>query len=242
MPQVVTCNGQLFEHIETFKHDFFAATGLYRGPAGLAVLKLGRQTDLLTIPMKWLARYLTRREVGFYRALAGTPGVPALVGTVWDDCGFLHEFVPGRPLARDSQVPDGFFDELLTLLRRLHERHFAYVDLNKRENILLGEDGHPYLIDFQIALHLPPTGWRRLAPVRWLLARFQHGDYYHALKHKRRLRPDLLSPDERAVVERPSWWIRLHRRVTRPLTSLRRRLLKRLKRSERTPVPGASAR
>jgi serine/threonine protein kinase len=241
MPPAVTCDGQRFEHVQTFKHDFFAATGLYRGPAGLAVLKLGRQSDFLTIPMRWMARLLTRREVGFYRALAGTPGVPALIGTVCGDSGFLHEFVPGRPLARDAQVSDRFFDELLALLRRLHERHFAYVDLNKRENILLGDDGRPYLIDFQIALHLPPEGWRRLAPIRWLLARFQHGDYYHALKHKRRLRPDLLTPAERAAAERPDFWIGLHRRVARPLTNLRRRVLKRLKRSEESTVPGASA-
>lgn len=241
MPPVVTCNGRLLEHIETLKHDFFAATGLYRGPEGLAVLKLGRQTDLLTLPMKWMARYLTRREVSFYRTLADTPGIPAFLGTVWDDCGFLHEFVPGRPLTRDARIPDSFFDELMNLLGRLHERHIAYVDLNKRENILLGDDGHPYLIDFQIALHLPPRGWRRLPPVRWLLARFQLGDYYHALKHKRRLRPDLLSPAEQAVVERPSVWIRLHRLVARPLTNLRRRVLRRLKRSEKTAVPGASA-
>ena len=78
--------------------------------------------------------------------------------------------MPGYPLGRDERVSDTFFDELAELVSWLHERHMAYVDLNKRQNILMGDDGRPYLIDFQISLHLPPTGWRRwrgLMHCRW---------------------------------------------------------------------------
>jgi len=240
LPTQVTCAGQRFEHVRTFKHDFFAATGLYRGPDGLAVLKMGRQNEFMTIPADWIGAFLTRREVRIYELLQDVSGVPRLIGTVGPN-GFLHEFVPGHPLARDERVSDTFFDELLAMIETLHARHLAYVDLNKRQNVLMGDDGKPYLIDFQIALHLPPLGWRRLQPVQWLLQRFQHGDRYHWLKHKRRLRPDLLSDAERAEVERLSIWIRLHRRLTRPLTSLRRHALKRLGRSETAEVAGSSA-
>ena len=240
MPRQVTCRGQRFEHVKALKHDFFAATGLYRGPEGLAVLKIGRQTDFLTIPVGWIGVWLTRREVRLYRLLQGMPGVPRLIGTVGRN-GFLHDYVPGHPLARDEQVSDTFFDELLAMIAELHAREMAYVDLNKRQNILIGDDGRPYLIDFQISLHLPPIGWRRLRPVRWLLARCQQADRYHCLKHKRRLRPDLLTDSQRTEVERISFWIRLHRGLTRPLTNLRRRTLKRLSRSERVEVAGSSA-
>jgi hypothetical protein len=77
--------------------------------------------------------------------------------------------------------------------------------------------------------------------VQWLLRRFQHGDRYHCLKHKRRLRPDLLSAAERGEVERIGLWIRLHRWLSRPVTNLRRRTLKRLKRSETVEVAGSGA-
>jgi hypothetical protein len=153
----------------------------------------------------------------------------------------MHAFVPGHPLGRREIVGDIFFDELLALVRALHARHVAYVDLNKRQNILVGDDGRPYLIDFQIALHWPPTGWRRWQPLRWLLAHFQHGDYYHCLKHKRRLRPDLLTADEAAVLRRLSPWIRLHRWLTRPLTDLRRRTLRHLQAGADGAVPGSAA-
>lgn len=242
LPEAVRCNGARFEHVETFKHDFFAATGLYRGPDGaLAVLKLGRRTRFLSLPAAWIGRFLTRREARMYARLQGLRGIPRFIGVVGRDAGLLHEFVPGHPLGRDEPVSDAFFDELLALLAHLHSLHIAYVDLNKRQNILMGDDGRPWLIDFQISLDIAPRGWGALPPARWLLARFQHGDWYHCLKHKRRLRPDQLTEAERRQVERLSLAIRFHRAIARPLTHLRRAILARLKRRETTEVVGSSA-
>lgn len=240
MPRTVVCDGRRYDHVQTYKHDFFAATGLYRGPDTFAVLKLGRFNDFATIPMAWIGAFLACREMRLYRLAQDLPGVPRLIGPV-GKTGFLHEFVPGHPLGRNERVSDTFFDELLETLKTLRRRHIAYVDLNKRQNILMGDDGRPHLIDFQISLHLPPTGWRRIAPVRWFLRRFQDADRYHCLKHKRRLRPDLLTDAERAEVEQLSVWLKIHRSVTRPLTNLRRRILRRLARSETSEVAGSAA-
>ena len=240
MPESVRCGDERYELVETFKHDFFAATGLYRGHGGAAVLKVGRVNDLLGIPAAWIGQFLTRREVRLYRVAQGLPGIPKLIGTVGRNA-FLHEFIPGHPLERHERVSDAFFDQLRDLLAALHERGMAYVDLNKRQNILVGADGRPYLIDFQISLHAEPQpGFKGFAANR-ILRRFQHADRYHYLKHKRRLRPDLLTEEERATVEELSFWIRLHRRVARPLTNLRRRILKRLNRSEDTEVAGSAS-
>jgi hypothetical protein len=240
MPPTVQSAGRRFAHVRTFKHDFFAATGLYRGPEGLVVLKCGRQTNLGGVPLDWIGSLLTGREARLYRQLQGTPGIPRYVGMVGGRA-FLHEFVPGHPLQRNEPVCDAFFPRLERLLAALHERHIAYVDLNKQENILVGDDGRPYLIDFQISLHLPPHRWWRAAPMRWLLQRFQQADRYHLLKHKRRLRPDLLTPAERERAKRLSIWIRLHRLIARPLTNMRRRLLRRLRGSQSADVAGSSA-
>jgi hypothetical protein len=240
LPPTVSHVGKAYRHHETFKHDFFAATGLYDGPDGLAVLKLGRTTDFLSLPMDWLGNYLEGREYCVLQRIQDIPGVPRLIGQIGSN-GLLREFVPGHPLGRREAVSDSFFAELESILKALHARHIAYVDLNKRQNILVGNDGRPYLIDFQISLHIPPTGWGRFWPFRWLLARFQQADTYHYLKHKRRLRPDLLTPAERARVERLSLWIRLHRYLTRPLTYLRRSTLVRLHKTEIESVPGSAA-
>lgn len=240
MPPVVMCEGQRYVHVSTFKHDFFAATGLYEAPASLTVLKMGRTTPILALPAGWIGRLLARREIRLYRLLQDLPNIPRLTGAV-GAAGIMHSFVPGRPLRREDRVSDTFFPELEHVLAAIHARHMAYVDLNKRENILLGDDGRPYLIDFQISLHLPPTGWRRLPPVRWFLLRFQEADRYHLAKHKRRLRPDQLRPEELASLERLSVWIRLHRLIARPLTQLRRKLLAFVGRGDKTTVPGSSA-
>ncbi len=240
LPSKVTCAGRRYTLLKTFKHDFFAATGLYEGPRGLAVLKVGRSNPVAGVPFEWLGRYLTRREARHYELLRGTPGVPNFLGTA-GRTGFMHEFVPGRVLGRRDEVRTAFFDELETLLDAVHGRDMAYVDLNKRQNIIVGDDGKPYLIDFQISAWLPRRGWRGLLPVQWLLHRFQRADRYHFLKHKRRIRPDLLTDAERAEVERLSIWIRLHRAIARPITQLRRRTLRRVRDADTAEVAGSTA-
>ncbi len=240
LPARVACAGLEYELVEAFKHDFFAATGLYKGAEGLAVLKLGRASDLWLLPTRWIGRFLGDREAWMYQRLEDLPGVPRFLGRVGRN-GLMHAFVPGHPLGRDERVSDAFFDQLAALLSAIHARNVAYVDLNKRQNILVGDDGRPYLIDFQISLFMPVGGSPLGRLGRWLLRRFQQADWYHTLKHKRRLRPDLLTDAERARVERLSFWIRLHRALAGPFTRTRRRVLKRLAASEDVAVAGSSA-
>mgnify|MGYP001946627725 CR=1 FL=1 len=226
LPALIVIDGQPHHRVRTVKHDFFAATGFYQDAAGRrAVVKISRKTDFFGLPMEWLGRFLCRREVRFYRELADLPNVPPVIGLI-GRTGFAHCYVPGRPLAKGVNIPDTFFDELNRLMTTLHERGIAYVDTNKPENILLGNDGRPHLIDFQISLSLRDLGDHVLA--RWVLRKFANADRYHICKHKRRLRPDLLRPEEAEIVERRSWPIRLHRFLTRPYFVVRRRLMRRL--------------
>lgn len=239
LPSTITCDETTYELVTVFKHDFFAATGLYRGDGRDVVAKFGRAGSFFGLPLSLIGRFLRNREVRIYRRVEDLAGVPAVVGII-PPTGFLHDFVPGHPLGRDEAVSDRFFDELEALLAAVHARGIAYVDLNKRQNILMGDDGRPYLIDFQISFDLPPRGVRRwlLGPV---LRRLQRADWYHFAKHKRRLRPDLLTADERARVEQLSIWIRLHRLIFRPLIQFRRWILRGLKKREKVGVAGSSA-
>ena len=226
-------------HLEReVKHDFWAATGFYLDESGRrVVLKVGRATSFFGFPLRFAGRWLCRRETRFYRNLADLPNVPALLGLV-GDTGFAHDYVEGRPLSRDKPVPNGFFAQLRGLLGELHRRGIAYVDTNKPENILLGEDGRPHLIDFQISWDRRTLGGNWFLS-RWWVRRLQAEDLYHIAKHQRRLRPDEMSPDELAQANRRSPLIRLHRALTKPYFFVRRRAFRRLRASGRLLPEGS---
>jgi hypothetical protein len=235
LPASFVIDGTMYRLAQTVKHDFWAATGFYASDAGRkVVLKMGRTQEYAGFPLDWAGRWLCRREVRFYQHLADLPNVPAVLGTV-GPTGFVHDYVEGRPLCKDRPVPDGFFDRLQALIDELHRRDLAYVDTNKPENILLGADGLPHLIDFQISadlrepLPVPVPLPLPAAVRRAIVRRMQRADLYHLLKHKKRLRRDEMTPDELARAGRRGFLIRLHRFLTRPYFLIRRRTFKRLR-------------
>lgn len=166
------------------KRDLFAETVRVRCDGRDWVLKRSR-----LIP--WLAL----RERSLYARLAGIQGIPALHpdhGHNW----FMHEFIPGLPLHRRRPVPAGFFDDLERVLKELHARRVAYVDLSKRSNVIVGDDGRAYLVDFQISV----------VGARWLMRE----DQFHLEKLRR-------TPRQRSAVNR------LHKRLLRlPYQKVRR--------------------
>ncbi len=232
-PETVEVNGVTWRRTDIIKHDFFAATAFYATDAGdKAVLKIGRRIPYWGLPLAWLGRRLRDREVRIYNRLADLPNIPAMLGEV-GETGFLHAFVEGRPLEKGKPVPNGFFAELDSLLKEIHKRGIAYVDTNKPQNILLGDDGRPHLIDFQISFD------RDTFPTRWLVRRLQREDLYHIRKHWRRLRPDELTPEQIAQSLRVSPWVRVHRFLTWPYFRVRRAIFKRLKRDGRLLPSGS---
>jgi hypothetical protein len=230
-PGAVLLAGRAYRHVQTVKHDFFAFTGFYDSRAGdRIVVKIGRTADFLGFPLIGLGRWSRNRELHFYRALADLPQVPRVLGTL-GPTGLVHSYIPGRSLAGAASVPDGFFAALLELMDKIHRRGIAYVDANKCPNILVGDDGRPYLIDFQISWDVRLLGDTPLN--RWWLRRLQREDIYHLLKHRRRLRPDELTDQERQTSQHPSLLIRAHRWLTRPYFRIRRAIFRRLRESGR---------
>ena len=127
---------------------------------------------------------------GRNRANAGIANVPAASGSVKVDGRVIttasaHDYVPGSSLLATDQVDDGFFPRLTMVLSQLHEHGVAYVDLHKRDNILVDDKGVPHLIDFQISVHLPAI-W----PFSSVLHMLQRCDRYHLAKHMLHFRPD----------------------------------------------------
>jgi serine/threonine protein kinase len=97
--------------------------------------------------------------------------------------------------------------------------------MNKPDNVLVGSDGRPVLIDFQISW-APAASWGPVGRLkRRLLAMFQEADLYHVRKLKRLYRPDLMTPEERARSKERPWFLNLHRLIGAPLRDLRRKFL-----------------
>jgi RIO-like serine/threonine protein kinase len=231
-------SGRTLRRLATAKHDFWAATGFYEDDSGgRAVLKVYRTTRFAGAPLRWLGRWQCAREVAFYRHLAGLSGVPVLLDRV-GETAYLRAFVAGHPLSQARAVPDAFWPRLDAVMREVHCRGVAYVDANKPENILVGDDGHPYLIDFQIAWRCGPRANHALG--RWWLARLQREDLYHALKHKRRFARESMTETELACVRQRSFLIRTHRAINLPYRMLRRPLLRWLRRTGRVLSSGSN--
>jgi hypothetical protein len=222
--------GTTFHFVTLFKHDFFAMTALYENPSAalpadrFAVLKVQRTHSFYGLPMRWLGWFVARREIMIYQKLQGIRGIPRFLGRV-GSTGFLHEFIPGKDLHAGQPLTPAFFEDLAALFTEIHARHVAYVDANKRENILHGDDGRPYLIDFQISFFHNPHRWNPIK--RWWMRRFIRADWYHYAKHKVRLLPAACTPKDFENAKRPGRLHRVHRFFARPIIRIRRKILAR---------------
>jgi len=224
LPHTITVGGRTLHLQTTFKHDFLAAVALYDGDGEGVVLKQYRSASFFGIPLGWVGRMMVWHEATVLAAAQDLRGVPALLGR-YGRTGILRQYIPGRPLTRDMKVDSRFFEEFFRLLAELHGRGIAYVDLEKPENIILGDDGLPYLIDFQVAFRVPKRFLGDTLPLRWMRRALQSGDLYHARKHLRRLMQDELSDDEIAASRKKPLAVRVGNMLHAPLKKLRRRIM-----------------
>src|SRR5689334_10660914 len=61
LPCRLDLRGAAYRLIRTVKHDFFAATGFYfseSDPSDRIVLKMGRSSEFMGIPLFWVGRFL----------------------------------------------------------------------------------------------------------------------------------------------------------------------------------------
>lgn len=227
-PASVEVDGQPYVRLSVLKHDSWAATAVYEQGDVRIVCKFNRRHPILGLPVPWLGAWLARREARMFQRLAGDPNVPAGCGPVHVNGqvarhAVSHVFIPGRTLLEITAPSREVIAQLQGLLARLKQNGIAYVDLHKLDNILVGDDGKPYLIDFQISVWLP-----RIWPVTWLLHFLHQLDRYHLLKHVSRLRPDLCDEREHRWVQRRPLLIRAHRCIAIPFRQMRRALFVRL--------------
>ncbi len=118
-----------------------------------------------------LGRWLVGRELRAYRALAGHPAVPRLLGRL-DAYAFALEYRPGRRLSRQraAELPPDFLPRLAHAVAEMHARGVVHLDLRHRSNVLADAAGAPVLIDFASALCLRPGRWPDRLLLGWLAA------------------------------------------------------------------------
>jgi predicted Ser/Thr protein kinase len=235
LPRTILFDNNTYILSKILKHDFFAATAVYqlarrkkrtdKKTLFKIVLKIYRRQHFLGLPMTWLGKSLRNHEIENLRRLRGISQVPKVL-SIFGKTGFIYKYIVGCSLYESKNLPDDFFDRLLELVNRMHSFGIACLDLNKRSNIVVGEDGRPFLIDFQIALYMNKNPIFGKILTRYIWNCFRKADIYHLFKHKRKLKPQLLSQEERNISHSKTKFIALHRLLTRPLKNLRRCLLR----------------
>jgi len=166
--------------------------------------------------LRWLARYLARREAAALTALHGKAGVPRLLA--FDGRVLRRSHLPGAPLFAGTRPSPVYFSRALRLLRALHRAGIVHNDLAKEANWLCAPGDVPGIIDFQLAVRSQRRGkWFRY---------LAYEDLRHLLKHKRTYQPQRLTARQKAVLARPALATRLWRRLWKPAyRALTRRVL-----------------
>jgi hypothetical protein len=224
LPESVNVANKMWHKVKTFKHDFFAATGLYKNDQEeVSVLKIFRPRSFLLLPYWLLSIFEARHEEKVYLRLQDTGHVPKWIGR-YGRSGIMHEFVPGCHLNRGTTVSDDFFPKLEALFKTMHSRGMAYLDTNKPDNIIVGDDGKCYLIDFQITWVQPPFPFSLLTYP--FFAIFKDSDLYHTKKHWRKIYPGNISKEE-FDKSRPLY-IKIHRKFANPIRAIRRAYLRKI--------------
>jgi hypothetical protein len=179
----------------------------WRSGAPACPLLVERDTREARWWLRPLARSLARREAAALRALAGTDGVPAFLD--WDGRRLQRSWLAGEPLHRARIRDPAYYRAALRLLRRLHASGVVHNDLAKEPNWLVTAQGHPALIDFQLASRPRYRGWR--------FRSLAYDDLRHLLKHKRTYCPQSLTARQRAILARRSLPAALWMRTVKPV-------------------------
>lgn len=225
-PAAVVVAGRAYSRAEVYKHDSWAATAVYAADTGEHIVcKFNRTQSVCGLPMEWLGRRLAAREARALARLADLPLFPRTLGPVYAHGRLLRNavartFIAGHPLGAAERPGPEFFRDLKESLLAMHARGIAYVDLHKRENVIVGDDGRPYLVDFQVCFDAAHPRVRWVPGIRTAFEHLCTIDLYHWGKHVRRAEPGA----DLSALEIPAW-IRLHRSFGVPLRQLRRRFL-----------------
>jgi len=168
---------------------------------GMVIVKDARGSTWFWRP---LARYLLFRELRALKRIQGLERVPQFLGRL-DECAFSMSRLEGVPLDKEGflRSPRAFADALTAIACAIHQRGVFHLDLRQRQNVLVGPDGLPHVVDFGSAVISGKLGlrlwWRLLA---WV-------DLQAPWKFLARWAADEMTPAEARSLIRAQRWRRL---------------------------------
>jgi hypothetical protein len=171
---------------------------LVRGDTGARVVKDYRPRPALY--RIGVGLFSVWQEARMYRRLQGLDGIARCFGTL-DRWALAIEYIDGRSAAicRPGDLPPAFFRRLDEIVAGVHARGVVLADLRNRKNVLVTPDHRPYLIDLVTAFERG-RAWN--LPRNLLHRVFRQDDLLGVIKLKRRLAPELVTPEEAARLDR----------------------------------------
>ncbi len=168
---------------------------------------------------------LIRREFGAMRNLLGVANVPQVICRL-DRYALVMDYVPSTSLAdlQPGVLDDEFYIRLRQAVDEMHSRGVAHCDLRSRGNVVRGEDGKPYIVDFAACV-FHGRGFNPFT--RWLFSQFVIADRNAVVRIKQRLSPELLTDEDRAELAVPLPFERPAKFIGQNTRKLTRRLLTR---------------
>jgi len=153
--------------VRELKRDAFGRVELLDGPLGQCVRRVA---DGSRLPgTRFLAhRFLARERRALERVAEAGAGASRGVACVLDRPDharvpsldgrsprssevLVRTWIEGVPLWQTEALPEDFFERLEDLVRDLHAAGVCHNDLHKEPNLLVGSDGRPAVLDFQLA-------------------------------------------------------------------------------------------
>ena len=142
-----------------------------------------------------IGRILVWREKRAYGKLKGIKGVPTLYRII-DGLALVLEAIPGKNIeSREAvaKLSDSFFEELRRLVENIHKHGLAHCDLKRAPNIILGDDGKPYIVDWAASISRSEF---RFFPLYYLYEKFIQDDLNAIIKIRLKHCPKSVSPEE----------------------------------------------
>jgi predicted Ser/Thr protein kinase len=99
-------------------------------------------------PLRKARQATLEREYAAYQRLHGVEGVPACYGLLEGRYLVLEHIDGSRYRKATWQDREQWFSRLLDVIRAFHARGVSHGDLKSKNNMIVGKDQKPYIIDF----------------------------------------------------------------------------------------------
>ena len=198
-------------HTNILAAGYQGQTLLYENNNRKCVIKVPHGRGLL----RWFHVSMLRHEHRVYKHLADFTGVPVCYGLI-DNQYLVLEFIEGFTIRAKRPLHEAeFLAKLLEMIKAMHQRGIAHMDLKRKDNLLVTADDKPCMLDFGTAV-IRKNGFHPFNHFRYRLAK--QFDYNAWIKHKYHNRQHELTEEDKRLY-RQTWLEILARKIKRAFTS-----------------------